>query len=252
MLPILQIGPLALQLPGLLLILGVWFGLLLAERRGERQSLSPSRISNVIFYALIGGLIGARLGYVLRFLDLYLQSPLGILSLNPNTLAPLDGLAAGMIVAYIYAQRSKLPFWSTLDALTPGIAMFMIFMALSHIASGDAFGAESDLPWAIVLWGARRHPTQVYELLIAALIMFLVLRLQRRAHFEGFLFLIYLGMAAFQRFLIEAFRGDSLIIFGDIRSAQLINLVVLLLSLIGLHLRARRVLVSKPLLEPVD
>ena len=165
MLPILQIGPLALQLPGLLLILGVWFGLLLVERGAERQQLSPSKISNMIFYALIGGLIGARVGYVLRFLDLYLQSPLGIVSLNPNTLAPLEGLVAGIIVAFMYAQRSKFSLWPTLDALTPGIAMFMIFMALAHLASGDAFGAQSDLPWAIELWSARRHPTQIYEVL---------------------------------------------------------------------------------------
>lgn len=241
MLPILQIGPLALQLPGLLLILGVWFGLLLVERGAERQQLSPSKISNMIFYALIGGLIGARLGYVLRFLDLYLQSPLGIVSLNPNTLAPLEGLVAGAIVAFMYAQRSKFALWPTLDAITPGIAMFMIFMALAHLASGDAFGAESDLPWAIELWSARRHPTQIYELLTAGLIMFLVFRIRRGSNFKGFLFLVYLGMAALQMFLLEAFRGDSLIIFGYIRSTQLISLIVLVLSLIGLHLKARRV-----------
>lgn len=241
MLPILQIGPLALQLPGLLLILGVWLGSLMAERGAQQQQLSPSKISNMIFYALIGGLIGARLGYVLRFLELYLQSPLGILSLNPNTLAPVEGMATAIIVALIYAQRSKLPLWPTLDALTPGIALFMIFIGLAHLASGDAFGAESDLPWAIELWGAHRHPTQIYELLSAVLIMFLVLRLRRGTSFEGFLFLVYMGMAALQRFLIEALRGDSLIVLGNIRSAQLISLLILMVSLIGLHIHARRV-----------
>jgi phosphatidylglycerol:prolipoprotein diacylglycerol transferase len=246
MLPILQLGPLALQLPGLLLIIGVWLASLVAERTAERYQLSGSRISNLIFYALIGGLIGARLGYVLRFLALYLQSPLGVFSLNPNTLAPTEGLAAALIVGLVYAQRAKLPLWSTLDVLAPGLALFMIFVSLTHLASGDAFGAESDLPWAIVLWGARRHPTQIYELLTATLILFLVLRLGRRPRFNGFQFLTYLGLAAIQRFLIEAFRGDSLIVLGSIRSAQLISLIVLIIALVGLHLQARKVAFIEP------
>jgi phosphatidylglycerol:prolipoprotein diacylglycerol transferase len=196
----------------------------------------------MIFYAIIGGILGARLGYVFRFLDLYYQSPLGIFSLNPNTLAPFEGLVAGLIVAGIYAQRSKLKLWPTLDALTPGVALFMVFVSLAHTASGDAFGAESDLPWAIELWGAQRHPTQIYELLAAALILFLVLRLSREMRFDGFLFLTYVSMAASQRLLIEAFRGDSLIVLGSIRSAQLISLLVILIALLGLHLHARRTL----------
>jgi len=63
-----------------------------------------------------------------------------------------------------------LPLWPALDALTPGLAAVMIAIGLAHIASGDAFGSPADLPWAIQLWGARRHPTQIYETLAAALI----------------------------------------------------------------------------------
>ncbi|TFH37958.1 MAG: prolipoprotein diacylglyceryl transferase [Anaerolineales bacterium] len=240
MLPILQVGPFALQLPGLLLIIGVWLGSLLTEREAARRQLSPSRMSNLIFLALIGGLIGARLGYVLRYLDLYLQSPLGILALNPNTLAPFEGLVAAIIVAVIYAQRSKMAFWATLEVLTPGIALFMIFVGLAHLTSGDAFGLESDLAWSIELWGARRHPTQIYEVLAASLVFIMILRIRLEQPFDGFLFLIYIGLAALQRFLLEALRGDSLIILGTVRGAQLLSLLVIMASLIGLHFNARR------------
>ena len=241
MLPILQIGPLAIQLPGLLLILGVWLGSLLSERSSRTLGLSPAAMSNMIFYALIGGILGARLGYVIRFLDLYLEAPLGILALNPNTLSPLEGIVSGAIVAIVYGQRSRLPFWQTLDALAPGLAVFRIFLALAQLASGDAFGAESDLPWSIELWGARRHPTQVYSLIFAGLTLLVVLRLLRAEPIPGFAFLIFTGLAAIGGFIVEAFRSDSLIIFSFLRSAQVVYLGLVVIVLLLLHWRARMI-----------
>lgn len=240
MLPILQIGPLALQLPGLLLLLGLWVGTLMAERAAKFHQLSSAAVSNMIFYALIGGILGARLGYVLRFFDLYLQSPLGILALNPNTLSPLEGVVAALLVAIVFAQRKGLPLWETLDVLTPGFASFMIFMGLAHLASGDAFGAESSLPWAIELWGARRHPTQIYEILTGVLVLAIMLQLSKKTRFEGFIFLGYVALASASRFLIEAFRGDSQIVFAVVRSAQIVSLLLLVGALIVLHFRASR------------
>jgi phosphatidylglycerol:prolipoprotein diacylglycerol transferase len=239
MLPILQIGPVTLPLPGLLIIFGIWLGSLMAERSASHGRLTASKISNMIFYALIAGIIGARLGYVLRYFELYLQSPLGIMALNPNTLSPLEGGVAAVVIALIYAQRSSMPLWQTLDVLSTSIAVFMVFVGLAHLASGDAFGAESDLPWAIELWGVRRHPTQVYELVGALLIFFTVRHLEQRTPFDGFVFLSTIGMMSTLRFMVEAFRGDSLIMLGNLRAAQVLSLVLLVAVLIGLHLKAQ-------------
>jgi phosphatidylglycerol:prolipoprotein diacylglycerol transferase len=240
MFPILQIGPLAIQLPGLLLLLGVWLGTLMSERVARQNQISASAVSNMIFYALIGGILGARLGYVLRFLELYLQSPLGIIALNPNTLSPLEGVVVALLVALIFGQRKELPLWKTLDVLTPGLAVFIIFIGLTHLASGDAFGAETTLPWGINLWGARRHPTQIYEILAACIVLYLILRFNTSPRFDGFLLLAFSAMTAFSRFTIDAFRGDSMIVLGNIHSAQLMSLILLVGSLILLHIRARK------------
>jgi phosphatidylglycerol:prolipoprotein diacylglycerol transferase len=177
---------------------------------------------------------------VLRFLELYIQSPLGIIALNPNTLSPLEGIVAAILVAFIFGQRKDLPLWKTLDILTPGVAIFMVFIGFAHLASGDAFGAETSLPWAIDLWGARRHPTQVYEILAACLVLYFILRLNATSRFDGFLVLAFSVMATISRFTIEALRGDSVIILESIRTAQLMSLIILVGSLILLHLRARR------------
>ena len=239
MFPILQIGPLAIQLPGLLLLAGLWIGTLVAERETERYKLDPGLISNMIFIALAAGIIGARLGYAFRYLDLYLSEPLNFLALNPNTLSTMEGVAVGLIASMIYAQRKGLSLLPTLDTLTPGAAVFAIFAALAHLSSGDAFGAPTTVPWAIELWGADRHPTQIYELLFAVGVMLVVLQLRKPKFFLGFTFTLFVALSAISRLFLEGFRGDSLIVFGNIRGAQLISFAVMICALIALHVLSR-------------
>ncbi len=240
MFPVLQIGSFALRLPGLFLILGLWLSTFLIDREAPRRGLSAAVMNNMVFYALIGGLVGARLGYALRYLDAYLSNPLAFVSLDPNTLSILEGFVTAGIVAVVYAQRKGLPFWPTLDSLTPSLALFAVFIGAAHLSSGDAFGAESQVPWAIELWGARRHPSQFYEMLVGVLIFFGIWRLRMRIEFPGFLFLIWFAMTAAGRLLLEGFRGDSVIVLGGLRSAQVVSLVLLLASMACLHAQARR------------
>lgn len=239
MFPTLQIGPLALQMPGLLLLLGIWLATVLIERAAPVHKVPANVVVNMVFYALIGGIVGARLGYVLRFLNLYLDQPLSILALNPNTLSPAEGAVSMLVVAIIYGQRKGLPALRTLDALTPGAAVVALAIGFAHLSSGDAFGAVSSLPWAWQLWGAQRHPSQVYEIVAAGLILIAVLRLQREKTFPGFLALFFLGASALARLFLEAFRGDSALLFNSLRSAQVISWLVLAGSLLGLHLLSR-------------
>ena len=239
MLPILQIGPLALQLPGLLLLAGVWIGSTFVEREAPKRGLSGAVLSSLVFYGLVAGLLGARLGYVLRYWTVYAQDPLGLISLNPKTLSAAEGVAAALLTVLVLAQRRRLPLWPTLDAFAPGLAMFAVFAALADLSSGNAFGAPTSLPWAIELWGAARHPSQVYTILLAVTVVVAIHRLGRGPAFSGLMFLAWLAMTAASRLFLEAFRGDSVIVLGSFRSAQLISLIVLGAGLVGLHRRAR-------------
>ena len=239
MLPVLQVGPLAIQFPGLIVLIGVWLAIREAEHAAPRRGLIPDQLSNVVFISLVAGIVGARLGYALRFLDLYLDQPLALLALNPNTLSGFEGLAIGILASLVFIQRKQLALLPVLDALTPGIAVFTIALGIAHLASGDAFGAPSPLPWSIELWGARRHPSQIYETLAALLIFWFVLRAQKWQAFEGFLFTSFIALQATARLVLERFRGDSLIIAGSFRAPQVVSLMVLVASLLILHLLSR-------------
>jgi prolipoprotein diacylglyceryltransferase len=146
-----------------------------------------------------------------------------------------------MVGGVIYGARSKLPLWPTLDALTPGIAAVAVALGFSHLASGDAYGMPASIPWAIDLWGELRHPSQVYEIAAAAAILGIVLWAQRRLPYAGFGFLLWVGLTSLARLFLEAFRGDSSVLFGWARSAQVISLAVLLAAMAALHWRAKSV-----------
>ncbi len=240
MFPILQIGPLAIQAPGLFLLAGAWVALNVVEREAPRYKTSAAVVSNLILIGLLAGILGARLWYAIRFFSVYLENPLSLFSLNPSTLAAEEGILTGLIAAIIYGQRKGLRLWPSMDVLAPGLAVFNIALGISHLASGDAFGAPSTLPWALELWGELRHPTQVYEIIIAILILVLLWKIREWKVFPGFVFLSWLGLTALSRLLIEAFRGDSVIMAGSLRSAQVISLGVLVLVMVGMHVLGSR------------
>lgn len=235
MLPVVNIGPLALQTPGLALLIGLWLGLGLAEKYSARRGVPPNLLYNLAFVALTSGVIGARLAYLIRYPEAFASSPLSLLSLNPGLLDPSGGLAVGAIGGVIYAQHKKMALWPTLDALTPFLAVMAVALGVSHLASGAAFGAAAQIPWAMELWGARRHPSQVYEILAAAAIL-AVLWPGRWSEKEpaGRYFLWFVALSAAARLFLEGFRGDSLLLAGGWRAAQAAAWLLLAASLWGI------------------
>ena len=241
MFPILQIGPLAIQTPSLMLLLGLWLGLTLAEKYAPQRGVPANMLYNMVFVALIGGVAGARLAYVVRYPDIFVSNPLGLISLNPGLLDPWGGFVCGIICVAIYAQRKGLKFWPTLDALTPFFAIFAIALDLSNLASGNAFGATTTLPWGIELWGERRHPTQFYTIFTSSLILFLFWPGKSKwiDKQPGTYFLSFIALSALARLFVEAFRGDSVLLPGGFRLAQVIAWLILGGSLWGLTLLSR-------------
>jgi phosphatidylglycerol:prolipoprotein diacylglycerol transferase len=257
MLPILQVGPLALPTPALAILLCTWLGLNLAERHADRYGLKSAQVYNLVMILLVAGLIGARLTYILRYPKIFAASPVSIVSLNLGLLDPVGGLVIGVLAGLVYAQRKKIPLWNALDALTPALGMLALGVALSHLASGAAFGAPSDLPWAINLWGANRHPSQVYEVIAAAIILAIIWpgRETGRQRRPGMAFLLFVALSAGARLLLEAFRGDSAFIFLGLRRAQALAWLALAGSLAGLYRLAQRERNLPPRVEemtPID
>jgi len=234
MLPVLSIGPVSLPVAPLVTIASFWIGLGVAARAGRRFGLNEDVLFNAGFYSVLGGLLGARVWYVVEYWAYYRDRFGEVFALNLNTLAPFEGIVIGLIVAIVYLQRKQMPGAATLDALAPGLAAFAAGLSLANLASGAAFGEVANLPWAIELWDARRHPTQVYDLVLSLGILVVTLRLLNAGSPPGRTFGIFVALFSASRLLTEGFRGDSALLSGGWRSMQFVWLGVLLIALIGL------------------
>ena len=231
MLPYLRLGPFLLQTPALALLIGFWLGSWLAEKEAVRLRLNQKHISEIVFNGFIAGIVGARLAYASQYLNVYAANPLSLFAPTLNTLDATAGALIGITASVIFAQRKQLPLRPTLDALAPGLAIFMVALGTTHILSGDAFGAPANLPWSIFLWSDYRHPSQIYETLVALIIF----GLARIAHLgqpgSGVNFLIVVALSAGASIFLEAFRGDSLIVAGGFRTVQVVGLIILAAAL---------------------
>src|SRR5512147_2243545 len=117
MFPVLNIGPLAIQTRGLIILLSIWFASEAAERGAKRLGLSSDLVYNLSLISAVAGILGARLGYVIEHFTIYQSYPAEIIALDLNTLSVGWGVALGVLAAYAYARRKGAANRTLLDAL---------------------------------------------------------------------------------------------------------------------------------------
>ncbi len=242
MLPIIEFGPLTLRTPGLALLAGVWFGLEIAARFGRKRGIRDDTIYNIGFWSLVGAVVAARLAYVLIHLPVYLgitpipRALLAVITPVPGNENAVVGVVVGAAIFTGMAKRQSIDILALLDSYAPAIALMVVGIGLSNLFGGDLYGIETNLPWAIDLWGAQRHPTQIYLLLVglfvfSALILHEVRASQSRS--TGVLFQVTLIAIGITLLLIEPLRADSPVIFNGVRLWQVIGLGCALIALAG-------------------
>jgi prolipoprotein diacylglyceryltransferase len=236
MFPTIQIGPLSVQAPGLILIIGIWLGLFVAEKLAPRFHASGKNLYDLIFIGLVSGIVGARLSFALQEPSIFQDRPLNLLSLTPSMLDPTGGAAVALIAMLIYGNRKKIALWSTLDALTPFLAVMSLALSLSHLASGNAYGVPTSLPWGIQLWGAQRHPTQIYEIIAAGLILgWICFQALKHTLPTGRTISQFVALTAGAQLLIMGFRGDQVLRVFGLRGDQVAAWFILGAALIGMR-----------------
>ena len=220
-------------------VAALWIGLALAEKRADRHGLSRETLNNLTFYSLIGFILGGRILFALANVSSFAESPLNLFSINIDLFDFGGGLLTAILTGFAYGKKQNLSFWASLDALTPVFAALAIGLHLSHLAAGTAFGSPTNLPWGIDLWNAIRHPTQIYAL-IASLIIFGLIWFRNSESPPGLIFLNFTALTAGARLLLESFRGDSTLVFGGLRLAQVMAWAVLAVAIYLIESRHTR------------
>lgn len=250
----LQVGPITLRWYGLLMATAMGVGLWLAHRDARRRGVDPDDLLKAAELALLGGLIGARLYYVLFNLDYYAAMPGKIFAVWEGGLAIHGGVIGGILVGGGYAWLRKLPLSTYLDIAAPSLALGQAIGRWGNFFNDEAFGTPTSLPWKLYIPESQRpleyaqaeffHPTFLYEsiwdLIVFGLLVVVFRNRLRPA--RGALFLTYLGLYSVGRFFTEGLRTDALML-GPLRIAQVASLLGIGIALIGvprLLARARR------------
>ncbi len=184
----LQIGPVAIHWYGLMYLLAFALVYGLGRYRLVRNPaaiMTPKGLEDLIFYSVLGVVLGGRLGYVLFYKpDYYLQHPLEIAYLWQGGMSFHGGLIGVIVVMLLFARKKGLPFLAVSDFIAPLIPLGLGAGRLGNFINGELWGRPSDVPWAMVFPQSGdnlpRHPSQLYELGLEGLLLFAVLWIYSR------------------------------------------------------------------------
>jgi phosphatidylglycerol:prolipoprotein diacylglycerol transferase len=185
----------------------------------------------MVFAALIGGLVGSRLDYVIQNWDKVSDDALGNI-VSGSGLVWFGGLVGGAIGVILWARWRGFLGWQLVDTAAVPLAVGYAIGRIGCQLSGDGdYGTSSDLPWAMsypdgtVPTTDEVHPTPVYETVSMGLAGVVLWQLRDRFA-PGVLFGLYLMLAGIERFLVEFIRRNDELVAG-LTQAQLIGLVLI-------------------------
>ena len=239
-----DLGILQIRWYGLIIATGLLLGLFLALRESEKRGIAKDTFLDMILFAVPISIISARIYYVIFQWDYYSQNPGDIIKIWNGGIAIHGALIGAVLTAVVFAKVRKVSFWKLADIAAPSILLGQAIGRWGNFVNQEAHGGEVSrqflenlfLPdWIInqmYIEGpagefAYYHPTFLYESLwnFAGVALLLVLR--RMNLRRGELFLTYVIWYSVGRFFIEGLRTDSLMLTSDLRTAQVLSLVLI-------------------------
>ena len=263
---------------GLFTFIAVASAVFLVVRWGGREGLNVDSIYSVSMWAIIGGVIGARVLHVIDFWDsIYQHDLLSVFSIWEGGIAVyggiLGGFAGGAIYMIVRNSDWFLALWAPFSALLgqpnkanlPGIGhladitapALLVAMAIGRIGdiiNGEHFAKFSELPWAVIythpdspgrLIGSATHPAVAYELLFDLVLLAAIWPLRKRIRPQGMFFALYLGTYSIGRFFLSFLRLETNEYFGGLNEAQIVALIVIIATVPLLVWKAQLVQVSE-------
>jgi phosphatidylglycerol:prolipoprotein diacylglycerol transferase len=265
----LSLGPVQVRWYGLMYLLGAVAGYWLGRARARegRLGMTPDQYSDLIFYAMMGVILGGRIGYMLVYgWREWIQDPLALLRVWEGGMSFHGGLCGVLVAIAWWSRRHHVAFWDTGDFIAPLVPPGLGFGRLGNFIGGELWGKHTDLPWGVIfpksldpalsqdallalyqsgqLNAEARHPSQLYEAFLEGVVMFTVLYLYSRRprprHAVSGLFCVMYGLF---RFAIEFVREPDAqlgyLAFGWVTMGQILSLPVIVLGVV-LLLMSRR------------
>ncbi len=230
-------------------ILGAWW--LLKTRISNTNWINAQQLGDLVFYSMIGIIVGGRLGSVLFYnFSYYLSNPIEIFYIQQGGMSFHGGLLGVLLAVAIFARKLGQPFFSLTDFIAPVVPVGLFTGRIGNFINGELWGGPSDLSWAMVFTdpaagGIPRHPSQLYEAFLEGLILFIILwwfsSKPRPMMAVSGLFL--LGYGVF-RFLVEFVRVPDehigYIAFDWVTMGQVLSSPMIILGIVFIFMAYRK------------
>lgn len=236
-----SLGPLVVRWYGLAYVLGFVCAAAIIYFVAKRWKLGmgEDNLLTLMVCAIVGVVLGARIGYVLFYGDgYYLSHPLEILAFNQGGMSFHGGLVGLLIGGAVAARMTRIPFLTLADLGSIAAPIGLFFGRCANFVNGELWGAPTDGPLGVVFGGAAgmmpRHPSQLYEAVLEGIVIFCVLfalSRKRPPRPQGTFLGAFLVLYGIFRFLIEFVREPDVqlgylwggwLTMGQVLSAPLI------------------------------
>jgi len=247
-----HIGPFTIRSYGVMLAIAFLVGITVADRRAATRKLSRNVVVDLSVYILIAAIVGARLFYIIFHIDQFRDNPLEAINIVKGIagLTMYGGLIFSIIVSIWFARKRNIPVWRMGDVFAPSLALGLGITRIGCFLNGCCHGKPTDLPWGCVFPpdsvagsyfnGIPIQPTQLYSSLFGFIMFFVLLRLDRKRRFDGFLFWLFILIYSLFRFTIEFIRYyEPEMVFFELGLRftwnQVISLILLVISAVMLY-----------------
>ena len=241
-----ELGPLDLRFYGVLIAFGAYLALQWTVRRYEAMGGDAAVAERAALAAILFGFLGARIGYVIPRIDRFVDRPLEIFAIWQGGLALFGGLTAGTLAVILVTRLSGGDVARMADAVAPGLPLAQAIGRWGNYFNQELYGRPTDLPWALevepafrrpaeVVDSATFHPTFLYESLWNAILVLVLVRLDRRRVLpRGALMLVYAVGYGIGRFLVELLRIDTVERYAGLSRNNWLALLLVIIGIAGL------------------
>jgi phosphatidylglycerol:prolipoprotein diacylglycerol transferase len=174
---IFAIGPIKVRWYGLMYVIGFMLAWWLARRRSLKSwsIIKPAQVDDLLFYGMLGVIIGGRVGYAIFYgTDQLLSDPFYLLKITEGGMSFHGGLAGVITAMWLYSRKLGVRVWGVLDFVAPITPLGLFFGRIGNFINGELWGKPTTLPWGFDVGGRVLHPSMLYEAILEGLVLFVI------------------------------------------------------------------------------
>ena len=242
-----QLGSITIYWYGVFVSLGFLISYLYLQARAKKSNVSVECVSDLAFASMIGGVVGARLFYVILNFSDYSSNPIEIIRIDHGGLVFYGGFIGAVLTVSWYIKKNKLKIWEVADLFALALPLGQAIGRIGCFINGCCFGKPSEswisyqYPHDSSVWAHQVHsklipyqateclpviPAQIFQSSINILIWIILVLVAKKANRAGLLFALYLILYSLGRFLNEFNRGDYTQHYIGLTISQVICLAI--------------------------